>query len=489
MPSVPVIPGSYTVNTPTAGVQANFNALDQPNRVDAATGQTVGAIGRELGDFAIKLQEGVNYGIAAETDAKMRQTAADFQQSLIGRTDEGQWESQWAEKSNQVWQNIQDTNKIGPSLRRRLTANFKEWQASNAIEVKTVANKQKINRAIERVGLAADGAARDGQEEAINSIFDGAVENHLMTPEKAEMAKAEYGAKSDVYAGNNYIISNPIEALDYISEKDKNGQYANLKRLNPSQRESLISTARGAARAQRTQFQEDIAARRFAGEFIPESDLQLAVDQRLISPSWAKSFKKQQDRDMAKDEASENAASDFSSVRSAITAFDPQSAGGQQYEELYRRAMLLPGSMATDAIAMLKEKADPKNALNGPVSKQIFQDIEQRFKSGFYGKYQNTILNTKTGETTTVTDYKKQEEAMAKTARVQDFFRQYIQQNPTATQEQANRAVAEFQIKETTKAASRPILNSMGIMPVPGAQEDATALKTRLDAILSKSKK
>ena len=108
-----------------------------------------------------------------------------------------------------------------------------------------MANKQKINRATERVGLAADEAARDGDERGIHVAFDGAVENHLLMPEVAAKLKRDYLTRIDEYQAKTYILNNPSGAVDYIEEKGKDGQYVNLPRLTPDQRLTLINTARG----------------------------------------------------------------------------------------------------------------------------------------------------------------------------------------------------------------------------------------------------
>ena len=380
--AIPVIPGSFQVNTPTAGVQANFNALDQPNRVDAATGQTIGAIGRELGDFAIKLQEGVNYGIAADADAKMRQTAADFQQSLIGRTDEDQWENQWAEKSNQVWQNIQETNRIGPSLRSRLTANFKEWQASNAIEVRTVANKQRINRAIERVGLMADQSARDGDENGVMAAFDGAVENHLMLPEQAAKAKAAYGSKIDEYAGRNYIMANPAQAMEYISEKDKDGKYVNLKRLNPDERMTLLNTAQVKFTQYQSENYQDLMDGLNQGKAATREELQLLVDQKVITPKQMKSYQ------AAYRHGGYNTdAADIGQMFADVTTYNP----GEDPKFLQRAELMgriatsgYPQNIQSQLNDLLNAKTDPKSVFNKPVPQSFFAQATQLRSSGAF---------------------------------------------------------------------------------------------------------
>lgn len=231
------------VRTPTASNPLDFRSLDLPNQARAQFGQSIESAGGQAADEAIKLQSAVNYGIAADADRQMRQATADFQTSLVNRPDENNWSADWKEKSNEVWENIQDKNPIGPTLRRQLTQNFKDWQSSTGIEVNMLANKQRLNRGVDNIGLDADLAARHGDENGINQVIDGGVHNHLLLPEQAEKMKRQYMDKIDTYAADNYISANPTKAIDWLQEKDDDGNYMNATRINPDQRRVMIRNA------------------------------------------------------------------------------------------------------------------------------------------------------------------------------------------------------------------------------------------------------
>lgn len=491
MANVPTIPGTFQANSPSVGIKADFGALDAPNRANAQSSQNIGRIGVELGDFALKMQAAVNYGIEADADRKMRKTMAEFQQSRQGRTDENQWEAEWKEKSDQLLSSISEESPIGPDLKRKLTENFKDWQTSGAIEVRMMANKQAINRATERAGQAADEAARDGDEQGVNLAIDGAVDHGLLMPEVAAKMKRQYLTKIDEYAAKNFIMANPMSAEDFLGEKTEVGKYVNLPRLTPDQRYSLLQQAKGAVVQKRTDYQNEIATRRFGGELIGDAELEGAVKSRIVTPAWARAFKKQQALDLGKGGSSEDQALAFAEVRSAILAYDPDKDGGAEYSKLFTQAQLLPERMATDAINLLKQKNEKTGPLNTPVARDVFKVIEERFDAGLYGKFKvkqetRNDAGQWTGFYHVATDGREFDAAVHRKMKVLDAARKYLADNPNATAEEANRFVSSVQTTEVVNTGRQALTGYLGIPP---AKQTAEQNKARLDAILGKAKK
>ena len=485
MAAIPTVPGSFQVQTPNEAVGADFNALDAPNRADAGMGAAIGDAGREVGDFAMKLQSAVNYGMAADADRQMREAAAEFQQSRVGRTDEDQWEAQWKEKSDQVWQGIQDTMRLGPGLRRQLSVNFKDWQSANGIEVATMANKQRINRAVDRVGLAADEAARDGDEHGIVSAFDGAVDNHLMLPEQADKLKKEYLTKVDEYAARNFIMNNPAGAVDFLEQQTKDKKYVNLPRLTADQRQTLINTAKVAFTKFQTDNYDDLIAGLQQGQVKTPVELTSLVATNVISAKQRKSY------EAAYLHGSYNTSVDsIGKVFSDLNNYDPQK--DPQFKD---RAKLLgviatsgfPQNVQTEMNALLQQKTDPKHVLNSPVAKDAFEGIDQRFRLGLYGKFE-TKVEDKEGNVRTVVNPKVYESAMQVKRRVEDAARKFLNDNPQATAEQVNDFVSNVQMSNVVRTGRQTLLGALGA-GLPAVNETADEKKARLDAILAKAKK
>lgn len=448
-------------------------------------GRSLADTARSVGDFAMKLQSAVNYGQAADADRKMRETAAEFQQSRIGRTDEDSWGAQWKEKSDQLWQNIQETMQLSPLLRRQLSVNFKDWQSANAIEVATMANKQRINRAVDRVGMAADEAAKDGDEHGIVSAFDGAVQNHLMLPEQADKLKKQYLDKVDEYAARNYIMNNPAGAVDFLEEQNKAGKYVNLTRLNPEQRQTLINTARVQFSKFQTENYQDLIENLQNGVVKTPEELSGLVANKVISAKQRKSY------ESAYRHGNYNTSVDsIGKMFSDLNDYDPQ-----KDPQFMGRAKLLaniatsgfPQNVQSEMNQLLQQKTDPKHVLNSPVAKDAFEGIDQRFRLGLYGKFE-TKVEDKEGNFRTVVNAKVYESAMQVKRRVEDATRKFLNENPQATAEDVNNFVSNVQMTNVVRTGRQTLLGALG-QGLPTVNETADEKKARLDAILAKAKK
>jgi hypothetical protein len=246
---IPIVPGSEAVHTPDAGVQMNASALNVQSNAKFDLAQSLGSAGREIAgavtEVSKKIQAARDYTVAADADRLMRQTSASFRESLQGRTDEDQWSEQWVDKSNKVRETIFEQNPhLSAAAKRQIDVNLKDWASAGGIEVKTLANKQIINRSQQKIGLAADEAVKDGDENGMRQLIDGGVQHRLFFPEQGEAMKRQYANRMDEYAARNFIEQSPASAAQYLGEKGKNGSYTNLTRLSPDQRDRLLTEAR-----------------------------------------------------------------------------------------------------------------------------------------------------------------------------------------------------------------------------------------------------
>lgn len=482
MPSIPTVPGTIRQNTPSAGVKVNTAALDAPNQVDREMGQVVGQVGQQLGDVALKVQGAINYGIAADADRKMREAAANFQLSRAGRDDEDNWENEWKEKSDELGAQLMENPQVGPALKRQLTQNFRDWQTANAIEVRTMATKQRINRATERVGLAADEAAKDGDEQGVVRAIDGAVQNHLLLPEVAEKTKRMYLQKIDEYAGKNYIMSNPAGAVDFLEQKGEDGKPVNLTRLTPDQRLTLLNAARENFTKYQLQNYNDLIEGLQAGEKKSPVELQALVASKVISPKQAKAYQNAY--------LHGNFNTDpvtMGKLFTNIANYDPQ-----KDPQMTERATLLasiatsgfPQNVQSEMNELLGKKVDVKNVLNSPVAKDAFEGIDKRFNLGLYGKFESKV-ETPEG-VKTVVNPKVFEEAMAVKRRVEDAARKFIEENPKASASEVNDFISNVQMQNVVRTGRTTLLRGLGI---GGVRLSPNEKKAQLDALMAKAKK
>lgn len=505
MADIPTIPGTSVVNTPSADVQADFGSLNVGLSMANRAAGEMGQVGREVGDigmqYAQKMQRAKNYSTAADFDRTMRENAAAFHESRIGRSDESQWQSQWQATADSTYNDFMKQNPVtDPQLKRQLVTNFKDWKSSNAIQVDTMANHQRIGRYMDNVNLDADAIAQSGDlehaEEHLNSVYDGAVASHIMLPEVAAAQKKAYLAKTAEYGIRNMMTQAPWMAVGYLQAKvvdedgdpvkdaDGNTRFANLKGLNPTQREELTNTAK----VQFTKFQTDnyqaLIEDLQNNQPATPSVLQDLVTKKVITPKMRMSY--------------ENA------YRKGNFNTDPVAMGDlftqlTNYDETNdpkstQRAALLgriatsgfPQNVQAEMNKVMTEKTKTDGPLNTPVAKDTFQAIDQRFRLGLYGKYEDRVQNPADLTWSTTVHPEIYEQAMKTKTQVEDATRKFLKSKPDATAEETNLFVAGVQRKAVDANGRAPLLESLG-GGIPRVNESATQKKARLDDILSKA--
>lgn len=287
--AIPTIPGTEQINTPSAGVKLNYNALNVTNQTKMAMGEAVGYVGEQVGAFSQKLQAAKNYGIAADASREMQKSWGEFVQSRQGRDDEENWVNEWQQKAQEVKGSVYEKHAPGPQLKRQLEQNFKDWEVTNTIETKTIANKKAIGTANLRVDAAINEAAQTGHPEAaepqIRTLIDGKVKAGLIAPQRAKAELQDALNKVDEYAARNYIEANPIGASKYLEDKK------NLSRLDPNQRDRFLTESR--VRRHQAQSDQVQGIRDSYDSGAPKSEAQIddMVKTEQISPRGAEMYR------------------------------------------------------------------------------------------------------------------------------------------------------------------------------------------------------
>lgn len=495
MADIPTIPGTAQVSTPTANVHADFDSLNAGYRGARAAALELGEAGQQIGEigmsFAQKMQKAKNFSTAADFDRTLREQAAAFHESRIGRSDEDDWQAQWQETADQTYNEFVANNPVrDPTLKRQLSENYKDWKSANGIEVDTMANHQRISRYMDNVRLDADAAAQSGDmehaEEHIGALYDGAVQNHIMLPEVAQEQKKTYLAKTAEYGIRNMMMSAPWMAPGYLQQKDDSGKYTNLKSLNPQQREELTNTAK----IQFTKFQSDsyqglIQDMQDTGKPATPEILSDLVTKKVITPRMRQSYENAYRKGNFNTDPVETGQ-----VFSDITNYDPQSdpKNIQRSVLLGRVATLgFPQNVQSEMNRLMGEKTKVDGPLNTPVAKDAFQAIDQRFKLGLYGKYEERFLNPASQQWETLVHPEVYEQAMKTKSRIEDATRKFLKQKPEATADEVNGFVSNMQMSAVTANGRGPLLQTLGV-GLPRLNESAAQKKARLDAILGKDK-
>jgi len=384
MAQIPTVPGTEMVNTPSSGVKRSFDALNAPNRANMQLADTIGDVGSQVGNFAMKLQAAKNFGIAADADREMRQASADFRESRRGRTDEENWPTEWQETADATRQKIYDAHAMGPDLKRQMEVSFKNWDVANAIEVKTLATKQAINRAAERISTAADDAAKDGDEQTINHLFDGAAKTGVYYPEEAEKMKKGYLNKIDQYAAQNYIDSFPAGATEFLEAKDDNGKPVNLTRLDPNQRARMITEARQKMHAYQADNLDDMRSRLDSGEDLSDDFIKLREDKKEISARGAAGL-----RAYIKGKAMAESKDDFEQLRAEVLTYDATTVKDPQAwaSDIKADAVALPTLYQNRITRLVNSKLEAAKKQDArqerPVETEAYARLKRDFEEGF----------------------------------------------------------------------------------------------------------
>lgn len=384
MASIQTVPGSSQVATPEASVKQSFGALNAPYQAQGQLAGAISDIGQEAAGFAQQLQAAKNFGIAADADRAMRQASADFKESRVGRTDEENWGTEWRDKANEVRASIYDKGGIGPDLRRTLDNNFKNWNQANAIEVRTIAQKQAINRVRISAADSAEEAAKDGDEAGVIAAFKGATMHGAYYPEEANHLIKQGLSKIDQYAADNFIASNPAKAVDWLKETDSDGNFVNAARINPAQRRITIANAERASRSFQIDNANEMLLSVNNGIAIDEPEILSAENEKLITPRQATGV-----RNAIKAAGSqtklENQPQFGAAVKAAINAIP------QDIDNDTRRSYILGIKTSKEylgLVAPVREELDKwmnQDAMaEKPVVSEALKHAEQMYQAGFF---------------------------------------------------------------------------------------------------------
>src|ERR1035437_10141546 len=144
MANIPTFRGTAQVKTPSMGGKQTFGAFNEANEAKMQMADAVRQVGEQVSAFSQKLQAAKNYGIAADASRQMQAKWGEFVDARKGRDDEENWVKEWQDTATNLRSSVYDQHSPGPALKRQLDQNFKDWELTNTIETKTIANKKAI---------------------------------------------------------------------------------------------------------------------------------------------------------------------------------------------------------------------------------------------------------------------------------------------------------------------------------------------------------
>jgi len=383
------------VSTPTSAVKLDVGALEAPLRAKMKLAQAqgglaaaIGEVGQVAGQFGQDMQKAKNLAIAADADRQMRQATADFQSSLVNRADEKtgdkpldvseKWGQEWQAKALAVRDKIYASHSIGPDLKAHLDQQIANWGQSNAIEVKTVARKEFVKRSIDSLHNASVGAAKDSDEKTIVNLWTQAANDKLIYPEQKKDYIDKYLNRSEEYKARTYIDNMPADSVDFLTAKNDKGDYENLTRLDPDQRDRLI----GRAYTMRNKFYADNVEQAMA-QLDPNSEVPLTdadVDAGVKMNQWETSDARRL-KQMISGKIAQEDKSLSGEIMSEAAEYNPtDDKNKEQYYSILKRAQ---GLSKKSAIVNLLEKRNKE----GAVGDDGLAVVNQLFNAKVFGDW------------------------------------------------------------------------------------------------------
>lgn len=238
--ALPIIEGSQ-VNTPSSGIQLNGESFRQaalaPGKLGAAIGQDVGGFFDEVSQ---KSQANRNFNTVASADLQMRKAHDDFTASLVTRPDQRTWLPAWQDQVQQTKDNILNGPDVGPDVKRQLTAQVNNWDVATSSALRMKALDKGVQESYETMVQASNMAYMSGSPTAIqdgDNIIKAGVSNYATSPVKGQLLMAQGKQTAFKAQADSAIDNDPINAPDILEDtlKDKMSPIA----YRPLYREAL----------------------------------------------------------------------------------------------------------------------------------------------------------------------------------------------------------------------------------------------------------
>lgn len=448
MPKIPLY--QFTPQeTPAANVRANPGMFDAQNAAAIRLGNAAQNVGDMATSYALRIQQADNYRKKSELDLAMQEEWKAFEATITPASDPVKLVPEWEKRLNAVV--AKHAKDVAPAMKGEVADLTGRFRVQTTAQVGGLAKTMVVDRAKKAGAARLDAAWDAGDVKQAETIMQEMAATGLIYPEDIPAMREKGAQRVEYQEAFALINAAPAKAIESLEETTDGGRPKNFKRLDASQRYALMQSARGALNSLRADTQNDFAERRFAGEIIPENELQLAVERGAVSAKWAEAFRKQQLKDAG---GAKGDATRFAEVLTAINAYDPVQDGGRaRYAELFAQAQLLGTQMATDAIARLKDKADPAGVLNTPVAKDGMKLVEEAFDRGLYGTFEK--FEGYGNERKKVVDAKIYAAAVEAKARNQDALAGFLKEKPNATREEVAKFVAGLHAEDVARQGAK----------------------------------
>lgn len=378
MPSIPYPSQPRAPQLEQPGVRLDAGALSAGARGAQAFGAGLQDAAGVIVSHEIQVQQHVNEGILANEDTIRRNVAAEIENNITSNEgDISSWERFARDKKAEYESNRQlraQDEQWDSEVTRVDELNSKEFFSRQEVALGATVTKASVKKSNARIEANAQMYANAGAWDAAHKSIS---RMNLTEDQRADVSR-----RITMQAGYNAATNDPQGTLDTLQAKNEDGTPAYMHDLTPQERYSLEGTAKNVLGTRRTEYQNALGERKFAGQEITHDELAKAIDSGLVTAAWATGFEKQQARDLAGDKASPEQVSKLDDITIRVNTYDPDTTSAHDLHKLQLDINLLPARIASDISETLAKKTgDKKSPLNSEVTTQAHANVNDFFRA------------------------------------------------------------------------------------------------------------
>lgn len=448
-----------------------------PGRGLQQVGQGLGDVGGVLAQLSAARAQAQNDLHVADAQTVLDMAFADMEKVKQTASPE-QWENEWTTRRTAALEQVFQNESLSPIARQRLQVLAKRWEGDTQVRVAQAATIEIGRRAEDAWRANFTRALDSGDIDRARAINEAG--NGMYVPETAKLANQEaIKAKRqelEFQAYYDQIQADPRGFLAGMKERPEGMETAMHSRLvNTAQERDREDVAADVDRMQNAIVTGAIK--------VPEEVDKWEPDNARITPEMREAARgvvaRRNDATYQANllaRAPELASQLYTEARN----FDFAKDGDLAYYKLRLRINELPAPLQGEVSGVLEAKF-PGRAGGPKAGKEVNELTEETltsmFNGGIFGAYDHdTLVKGKDGKETIQSkrsraDYEK---ALRQKAEVGGKIRRWLEANPNATPEQAQKKLYDF-VPESARVSVFDMMDAAAVRPTDPAQTPGTA--------------
>jgi len=425
-----------------------------------------------LSGLKMQLQQTRDFRAKTELELAREERWGQFQESLRERGQEDSWVADW-EKSTQglAKEYLQG---VSPQARAQLEFEQRAWEQKTRLAVQGLATQRGIEVATKVAHEAANTAWDRGDEAGAMEIYRQMVDRRLLDERLVDSLAEKGRTRAQMQQAMHEMNTEPIEMLERLLARDKEGRPLNWKNLSEEQRYTLENHARQRASEYRRQIYRELDERMAGGEVIGDRELDELVERRVLKAQDVELLKKRRAAGGLSPESIE-----FMELFHRARHYDPARDVKQEVaDRIMAESLGLSDFDRRRLWAIIEEaRGGPRGGGGGGGSgsggrtsearKQGREEIQRRFLAGVYGS----------GLDGTGMPAEEEERVRVKRrAQMYDELERFMEQNPQATETQVHDFLDEAEARLRKHSLARDLLGVAGLSSTGGPAAAAASM-------------